>query len=100
SGSCPLTAPFAASLPKVTSPSSSWRLPSPGRKRTKISLAKVSSSAVGPSPGQRPPGLPLSWQFLNCSSAPLATQQHLGQLTSSTLPASTNSEESARTAPL
>ncbi|KAH8479753.1 hypothetical protein H0E87_031716, partial [Populus deltoides] len=93
-GSCPLSDHLVASLPKVTSPSSSWRIPSPGRKRTKISLAKVSSSAAGPSPGQGPPGLPLSWQFLNCSSAPPASQQHLGQLASSPLPASTNSEES------
>ena len=100
SGSCPLATPLAASLPKVTSPSPSWRLPSPGRKRTKFSLAKVSSSAAGPPPCQGPPGIPPSWQFFNCSSAPLITQQHLGQLTSCTLPSTTNSKESARTAPL
>jgi len=102
SGSCPLDVPLAAPLTKMTDSPTSWRLPSQGRKRTKVFLANTiaSTSAVGPPPCQGPSGIPPSWQFLNCSSAPPVTHQYMGQLNSCNLPSSNSSDESARTAPL
>jgi len=101
-GSCPLDVPLAAPLTKMTDSPTSWRLPSLGRKRTKVFLANTiaSTSAVGHPPCQGPYGIPSSWQFLNCSSAPPVTQQYMGQLNSCNLPSSNSSDESARTAPL
>ena len=98
SGSCPLAVPLAAPLTKVTGPSHSWRLPSPGRKRTKVLLATpiASTSAAGHPPCQGPS----SWQFLNCSSAPPGSQLHMGQPHSCNMPSSNSSEQLARTAPL
>ncbi|KAL9347263.1 hypothetical protein Peur_058630 [Populus x canadensis] len=102
SGSCPLVVPSTGPLTKVTDTPTSWRQCSPGRKRTKLFLANTfaSTSAFGPTPCQEPPGIPPSWQFFNCCSAPMVSQQYMGQPNSSNLLSNSISDELARSAPI
>ncbi|KAJ6880994.1 hypothetical protein NC652_034114 [Populus alba x Populus x berolinensis] len=55
----------------MTDSPTSWRQPSPGCKRHKAFLANTIAppSTFGSPSCQRPPDIPASWQFLNCSSA-------------------------------
>ncbi|KAL9384506.1 hypothetical protein Peur_021516 [Populus x canadensis] len=101
-GSCSIVVPLEGPLTKVTNTPTSWRQSSPGRKRPKVFLANAIAStfALGPPPCQRPFGVPPSWQFLNCCSAPMVSQQSMGQPNSSNLPSNSRSDESARTTPI
>ncbi|KAJ6880996.1 hypothetical protein NC652_034114 [Populus alba x Populus x berolinensis] len=60
----------------MTDSPTSWRQPSPGCKRHKAFLANTIAppSTFGSPSCQRPPDIPASWQFLNCSSASPGTQ--------------------------
>ncbi|KAL9357189.1 hypothetical protein Peur_050442 [Populus x canadensis] len=89
-------------LPKVTETPTSWRQSFPGCKRSKVFLANTiaSTSIFGPPPCQGPSSIPPSWQFFNCYSTPMVSQQYMGQPNSGNLPSNSSSNESALTTPI